>query len=626
MKTMQKLHQTIALGTIALGLSLSLSVGQAQNTNPTNTFDTSASLTSMVVWWGPPNPTVTWDSTLDAANDSGSGSARYTENFTPAINEQFMTHFTIANRWGWDNGYTLDATTYTNLSFDIKVDPASYPNVNNNYGNLVVGLTTKTSWDNRIYPPAYTIPLSATNWTHVNIPVNPSWTYLNEVVGFFINMWSGADHTNTLIFNIDNVMLTKPTAPVVIPPPTLSLEPAKSGLKLFTTQAGGPNGRQNIHPPAASHRWMDVPNPVSYKITIKDYPTTPTGFQTHLFLAPAADLPYGANDTSLDWNATNVVFVQIQNIPTGGQIRFMYKTNYPNGFGGQIFGSNMLAQIDSTTMKGTWTLTFSDNTNVSLTTPDNTTTNFVMQPDAAAAFASPVYAWIGAQANGTDKVGLSSLIERIQLTGFPSGNIDDTFPGPGLDANNWVVAAADNAGIQVVPSSTAYWLNWTVPDSGFSAQTSPGVAPSAWANLGLPTVLIDAKRRVQIPASSASSSYFRLIKREFAKLQVLMPGETAAPGTPSGKTGTPIQQTANTSFFVTVNAVDANWYPISGISHTLHFTSTDTGAFLPLDGPLSNGTGSFEMQFGNSGTWTVTASDVTDPTKGPDTGSPTTVP
>jgi len=178
----------------------------------------------------------------------------------------------------------------------------------------------------------------------------------------------------------------------------------------------------------------------------------------------------------------------------------------------------------------------------------------------------------------------------------------------------------------VVPSSTAYWLNWTVPDAGFSAQTSPGVAPSAWANLGLPTVLIDAKRRVQIPASSASSSYFRLIKREFAKLQVLMPGETAAPGTPSGKTGTPIQQTANTSFFVTVNAVDANWYPISGIIHTLHFTSTDTGAFLPLDGPLSNGTGSFEMQFGNSGTWTVTASDVTDPTKGPDTGSPTTVP
>jgi hypothetical protein len=153
MKTMQKLHHTIALGTIALGLSLSLSVGQAQNTNPTNTFDTSASLTSMVVWWGPPNPTIAWDSTLDAANDSGSGSARYTENFTPAINEQFMTHFTIANRWGWDNGYTLDATTYTNLSYDIKVDPSSYPNVNNNYGNLVVGLTTKTSWDNRIAPP-----------------------------------------------------------------------------------------------------------------------------------------------------------------------------------------------------------------------------------------------------------------------------------------------------------------------------------------------------------------------------------------------------------------------------------------------------------------------------------------
>ena len=45
----------------------------------------------------------------------------------------------------------------------------------------------------------------------------------------------------------------------------------------------------------------------------------------------------------------------------------------------------------------------------------------------------------------------------------------------------------------------------------------------------------------------------------FTKLQLLMPGETAAPGTASGKTGSPSAQTAGTSFNVTVNAVDANW-------------------------------------------------------------------
>src|SRR5262249_48278877 len=48
-----------------------------------------------------------------------------------------------------------------------------------------------------------------------------------------------------------------------------------------------------------------------------------------------------------------------------------------------------------------------------------------------------------------------------------------------------------------------------------------------------------------------------------AKLQLLVPGETAAPGTATGKTGTPSGQTAGTAFNVTVNAVDANWNVIN---------------------------------------------------------------
>src|SRR5262249_39348950 len=45
----------------------------------------------------------------------------------------------------------------------------------------------------------------------------------------------------------------------------------------------------------------------------------------------------------------------------------------------------------------------------------------------------------------------------------------------------------------------------------------------------------------------------------FTKLQILAPGETAAPGTATGKTGTATAQTAGSAFNVTVNAVDANW-------------------------------------------------------------------
>src|SRR5207247_5355844 len=45
----------------------------------------------------------------------------------------------------------------------------------------------------------------------------------------------------------------------------------------------------------------------------------------------------------------------------------------------------------------------------------------------------------------------------------------------------------------------------------------------------------------------------------FAKIQLLVPGETAAPGSTNGKTGTPNAQTAGAAFNVTVNAVDTYW-------------------------------------------------------------------
>src|SRR5439155_1727485 len=78
----------------------------------------------------------------------------------------------------------------------------------------------------------------------------------------------------------------------------------------------------------------------------------------------------------------------------------------------------------------------------------------------------------------------------------------------------------------------------------------------------------------------------------FSKLQILAPGETAAPGTSTGKTGTPLAQTAGTAFNVTVNAVDANWNVVSTVIDTVGFTSTDGNASLPGNTPLSGGSGS----------------------------------
>ena len=111
----------------------------------------------------------------------------------------------------------------------------------------------------------------------------------------------------------------------------------------------------------------------------------------------------------------------------------------------------------------------------------------------------------------------------------------------------------------------------------------------------------------------------------FTRLQLLVPGETAAPGTATGKTGTPTAQNTDTPFNVTVNAVDANWNLVNTVGDTVAITATDTNATLPASAPLSGGTGTFSVKFATAGSRTVTATDTSDGTKTPNTSPAITV-
>src|SRR5207248_1758303 len=110
----------------------------------------------------------------------------------------------------------------------------------------------------------------------------------------------------------------------------------------------------------------------------------------------------------------------------------------------------------------------------------------------------------------------------------------------------------------------------------------------------------------------------------FAKLQLLAPGETTAPGTASGKTGAPTSQAAGTAFSVTVNAVDANWNLVN-TNDTVGITSSDSNATLPGNAALSAGTQTFSVTLRTAGTATITATDVTDGTKTASTSPSITV-
>jgi len=98
-------------------------------------------------------------------------------------------------------------------------------------------------------------------------------------------------------------------------------------------------------------------------------------------------------------------------------------------------------------------------------------------------------------------------------------------------------------------------------------------------------------------------------------LQLLVPGESAAPGSATGKTGSPTARTAGTSYSVTVNAVDTSWNVVTNVSDTVGLTSTDPNAVLPANAALVSGTRTFSLTNKTAGSWTVTASDATDGSK-----------
>ena len=649
MKKTLDLQRMLSVGLSGAALMASTALGLAQNTNPTNTFDATGSTASFATWWGPTTPTMTWDGALDSANDANSGSARYSAAFTGAAGEQFMTFFTIANRWGWDGGYKIDATTYTNYSFDIKVDPSSFPIVSGgNYGSLEIGLVTD-GWGT-VGLPTFTIPLTATNWTHVSRPLNPTMAGLEKVVGFYFKMWSNGAQTNTLTFNIDNVSITKPTVPVVIPPPTLELKKAGPTGAVITMDDNGSQWQRNaISTPSGGgpYTWASQGSyPVSYSLTIADFPAIKShlGFEAHIYLAngdtsSANDQTGGAPDWTVpdififrvenhrsELHVTNQDLTITTNVTYDAMAQIQWKTNYP-----AANSTNIPVIAFAPSPVGTWTVTFTDATHGNLTGPGLSATNFTMPEDAVLSNFSPVTSFLqfgmfkNVGANDGHNNQSAGTLSRVAFTGG-AAPFDDQFSGATLTNNNaWRKTSA--SAVQYVPPGTAWVLDWTLPARGFIAQSAPAVT-GVWGNAAISSsYTIGSKVRNLIPgAGLGNQNYYRLTKRPFTKLQILLPGETAAPDTATGKTGTPTPQQATVPFNIVVNAVDETWHVITDVSDTVKITSTDAFAFLPADAALSSGTATFSLTLGDAGnSHTITATDVTDATKAAATSAPVQV-
>src|SRR5690606_36228558 len=99
----------------------------------------------------------------------------------------------------------------------------------------------------------------------------------------------------------------------------------------------------------------------------------------------------------------------------------------------------------------------------------------------------------------------------------------------------------------------------------------------------------------------------------YTKLQILLPGEVAAPGTLTGKTAAlPTDRSSGTAFNVTVNAVDAYWNRVTSITDMIQLTTTDGNATVASNNTLNNGTRNYSVTLRTLGTANITAINVTD--------------
>ena len=100
----------------------------------------------------------------------------------------------------------------------------------------------------------------------------------------------------------------------------------------------------------------------------------------------------------------------------------------------------------------------------------------------------------------------------------------------------------------------------------------------------------------------------------YTQLQVLLPGETAAPGTALGKTGAPAVQVVGVPFTVQVRACDTEWQTVTDVTNIMKLGSTDAEATLPADGPMTAGETTLAVTLNATGSFVFSATDQSDQT------------
>jgi len=553
--------------------------------------------------------------------------------------------------WG-DNtwlgaGNQFDASQYSALEMDVWVDTT---------------VSSNTAPPLRLYGYNYenidlhaTIPITNSGWQHLVFTI-PSTINLKNCTAYGIYDWYNTTASTPpahVEYWFDNVRLVARSTPP--PPPTLSVKPMpRTGLLIDS--GPGEDGPRGTIDTVMDVRWLGytTPTPVTYSMTVGSIPDPAvySNYEANIWLTTSSGVG------NPDWNNPDTGWLQIHSQMDGTALaQMVWKTNSPfnntmfwNEQDGGEYGTNgyaagHLASFTAPTMVGTWSITFTSDADFTVQGPGGVSTNFSLPPDwidswNAAGFGA-AYAYFGGSANGALNSGQPMFLDNVAVTGGAAQyNYSNDFSSVPLDTAVWQLLGTE---VFVVPWKDTWWLSWTLPAANFELYSAPEIT-GEWTQLtGNPDLPVTVNSytagtngRAIVPAldlgDDLTQSYFRLQKLVAAKLQVLLPGETNAPGTATGKIGTPDAQTVGFAVPVTINAVDPDWHIVPSCTDVVNITSTDSYAYdsmgnpLPLNLTLAAGTATLDIIFGTSGSQTVTATDTSQPSVAAGTSAPLVLP
>jgi hypothetical protein len=524
MKCKSKLQRWLVAGALSLSLGGWALSGLAQ-TYPSyiiDQFDTDSSGSYYNQYWGSTAPSLAWNTNnctppAGYPNNAGSGSLEWQSDWVTSGGDQIMVEHWFAN------GTNLNFNDYTNLMFDIQFQTNCATDGNGSYGFIEIDAMPSLDGWASTYLGGYTSEVSNGNgWIHVSLPIATQGnSKLSSVNGFGIKLQqskTGPALTGTTDFLIDNLILGGNSVPP--PPPNVALSPVTSPPGLLFVIAGGGNewNRAELQANGNAYSWLGASGPVTYSMTIVGYPDPTYQVQSEIFLVPNGS----SQDPSIDWDAATAATLTIKNNSDGSATGvFSYKVN---DLGDNSGYTNLNMSITTTTPLGTWSLTFEDDTNVTLSGPGNlsVSTNFASEA-AAQVFANPLMAYFGnMQCGSTAEIGQGSTYSQFTISNAPAAaTFTDVFTNDSGVINytsQWIdddPPAPNN--ILIVQAADPYWLSWTLPAEGYNVLSSPTLGPSAvWSSAGLTNVVTTANgNKVLVTSDSlpaAKAGFFILGK------------------------------------------------------------------------------------------------------------------